>query len=307
MTNRSNITLGQGNTPLLRLKKLERFVNWQGEIWAKAEYQNPTGSFKDRGSATEILEAIKQNKKGVVCASTGNMAASLSAFAAKVGLPCLVVVPKNTSQTKLRQATICGAKLIEIEGSYDDCVDVAASIAKEENFLLCGDYKTRRKGQATIGKELAESGITFDSFVCPVGNGTVACGIAEGFATYSLFPDFIGAQGKGADPLTIAFGKKSLNFKPIKKSQTIASAMNVGNPLDGKLTLEWVYKTNGQLFSVTDIEILEAQKLLATLEGLYVEPAAATTVAILPKLSNRNQITVLILTGSGLKGGDRYE
>ncbi len=301
------ITIGQGNTPLLRLENLESILNWKGQIWAKAEYQNPTGSFKDRGSVKEITEAIKQNKKGIVCASTGNMAASLAAFAAKYRLPCLVIVPKNTPKAKLAQALICGAKLIEVDGNYDSCVNKAKKISRDKNFLLCGDYKLRRIGQSTIGKELAESKINFDAFIVPVGNGTVGCAVSQGFAKKNKFPSFIGVQGKGANPLAEAFEKRSTNFIQVKNPKTIASAMNVGDPLDGKLTLAWVYKTNGLILSVSDKDIIIAQKILAEIEGIYVEPAAAATVAVLPKLSNRNQTIVLILTGSGLKGGDKND
>lgn len=301
------ITIGQGNTPFLQLEKLENVINWKGQLWAKAEYQNPTGSFKDRGSVNEINEAIKQKKKGVVCASTGNMAASLAAFAAKYQLPCLIIVPKGTPKAKLQQALICGAKLIEVDGNYDSCVAKAKQLARDKDFLLCGDYELRRKGQSTIGEELAKSGVNFDAFIVPVGNGTVGCAVSQGFAKYNKFPAFIGVQGKGADPLTKAFEKRSTDFDSIANPQTIASAMNVGNPLDGKLTLNWAYKTNGLLLSVTNGEILAAQKLLATTEGLYVEPATAATVAALFKLPSRNQVTVLILTGSGLKGGDKNE
>src|SRR3989344_1104185 len=112
------ITLGEGNIPLLRLENLEKLLSWEGQIWAKCEFQNPTGSFKDRGSVFEISESLKKKKKGVVCASTGNMAASLSAYATKYNLECVVVIPKTTPGGKLKQATMCGAKLIKIDGCY---------------------------------------------------------------------------------------------------------------------------------------------------------------------------------------------
>lgn len=299
------LELGQGNTPLIRLYNIEQKLQWQGQLWAKCEYQNPTGSFKDRGSVTEILEAIKQKKQGVVCASTGNMAASLSAYAARVGLPCIVVVPKGTPQSKLQQALIAGAQLIAVNGNYDACVGKAKKIAKDKDYLLCGDYEIRRIGQQSIGEELAKSGASFDAFVCPVGNGTVGTAVAEELARQNKYPKFIGVQGKGADPLTIAWNTTLSPIKPLKEPKTIASAMQVGNPLDGEITLAWIRKTNGQMFSVTDEEILSAQKLLATTEGIFVEPAAAATIAVLSKLPNRTMNLVVILTGHGLKGGER--
>ncbi|PIX68946.1 threonine synthase, partial [Candidatus Roizmanbacteria bacterium CG_4_10_14_3_um_filter_39_13] len=127
------ISLGEGNTPIIRLNSIEKLINWKGELWAKAEYQNPTGSFKDRGSVFEIAAAIKQRKKGVVCASTGNMAASLSAYAARSNLACFVVVPVFTPENKLNQALVSGAKLVKIEGNYDDCVIKAKKISDENN------------------------------------------------------------------------------------------------------------------------------------------------------------------------------
>lgn len=303
MRDRTRLNIGQGYTPLIRLYNLEQTLKWQGKLWAKCEYQNPTGSFKDRGSVAEILEAIKQNKQGVVCASTGNMAASLSAYAARVDIPCIVVVPKKTPSSKLLQATIAGAQLLKINGNYDTCVIRAEKLAKEKNYLLCGDYEIRRKGQSEIGTELAKSDKNFDGFLCPVGNGTVGTAIAEGFAKYKKFPRFIGVQGKGADPLTIAWNQTLSPIVAINKPLTVASAMNVGNPLDGKLTLAWVRKTKGIMLSVNDEEILAAQKLLAQTEGIFVEPAAAATIAALKKLPNRTMNLVIILTGHGLKGG----
>ena len=279
---------------------LQKFLSWKGEVWAKAEYQNPTGSFKDRGSINEVCAAVRLKKQGVVCASTGNMAASLSAYAARARLPCFVVVPQKTPATKLRQALACGATLIPVDGSYDDCVAKAAKASEDRNFLLCGDYEIRRIGQRTIGVELAASGIPFDAFVVPVGNGTLGCAVSEGFTQENQTPSFIGVQAHGADPIYRAW-KSNDSIIRIIEAKTIASAINVGNPLDGKRTLEWITKTSGVLFSVSDEEIISAQNLLAQTEGIFVERAAAATIAVLPGLTSSLPIIVFILTGSGLK------
>lgn len=292
--------MGEGNTPLIRLRRLEQFMKWQGELWAKAEYMNPTGSFKDRGSVAEIKEARRLGKTGIVCASTGNMAASLSAYAARVALPCLVVVPDKTPISKLKQAIVCGGTVIKVKGVYDACVDKASDIARTKNYYLCGDYEVRRIGQQTIGIELAESGIPFDAFVCPVGNGTVGCAIAQGFITCNQHTKFIGVQGNGADPIYKAW-KTNSSIIRIIDPLTTASAMNVGNPLDGELTLQLIQKTNGMMLSVSDKEIIQAQCLLARTEGIFVEKTAAATIAGLIKVENKNQNVVLILTGNGLK------
>lgn len=300
----NQITLGEGNTPLFRLYNLERLLSWQGEIWVKAEYQNPTGSFKDRGSVVEISEALRKNKKGIICASTGNMAASLAAYSVRANLKCLVVVPEKTPENKLKQAITCGASLIKIKGSYDDCVKQAKKLAEKENFLLCGDYELRRIGQRSLGRELVDSKLDFDTFIVPVGNGTLGCAIVEGFAEKNQWPKFIGVQGKGSDPLTKAWENNSSMYRYIETPKTIASAMKVGSPLDGKLTLNWIYKSKGMITSVSDKEILKAQNLLSKKEGIYVETSAAATLACLIKIKNqldKNFKIVLILTGSGLK------
>jgi len=304
------ITLGEGNTPLIRLINTEQFLNWQAEIWAKAEYQNPTGSFKDRGSILEIIEAFQKNKEGVVCASTGNMAVSLSAYAARAKLNCLVVVPENTPENKLKQALICGSKLIKIKGNYEECVKKAKEIASQNNFLLCGDFKTRRLGQRSLGKELAQAKINFDAYIVPVGNGTLGCAVIEGLIDHEKSLKFIGVQAEGSNPLSEAWKNNISMFRPacrtgryIEMPKTIASAIKVSNPLDGKLTLNWVNKTDGILLSVNDKEILTAQELLAQKEGIYVETSAATTLAGLVKIKYQlsKLKVVLILTGSGLK------
>lgn len=277
------LSLGEGNTPLIRLYNLEKILSWKGQLWAKCEYQNPTGSFKDRGSIAEISKALNQGKKGIVCASTGNMAASLAAYAARANLSCLVFIPESTPPSKMRQAIICGTKVIKIKGTYDDCVQKARTFSQKNNLLLCGDYEIRRLGQSSIGVELAKSDIKFDSFIVPVGNGTVGCAIAEGFAKENKFPKFIGARAIG-------------------NNCSVASAMKVKKPLDGNLTLNWIKRSKGQMISVTDNEILKAQKGLAENEGLYVESSSATTVAAISKTRPTGN-TVLILTGSGLKEG----
>ena len=291
------------NTPLIRLTDLEKKLKISNQLWAKCEFQNVTGSFKDRGSKAEINQALTLKKKGVVCASTGNMAASLASLAAKNNLKCLVFIPQDTPQAKLAQATICGAKLIKIKGNYDLCVKKAEKYAKQNNYLLCGDYRLRRLGQTTVGIELAQSEIDFQAFFVPVGNGTLGCAISEGLAMFGKFPQFIGVQGKGADPIVKAFNANN-SIEPVNSPTTIASAMNVGDPLDGQLTLDWIKQTKGQIISVTDKQIKTAQKLLAITEGLYVETASAATLAGLIKLKTNIKTLsniVLILTGAGLK------
>ncbi|OGG01875.1 hypothetical protein A2Z33_01345 [Candidatus Gottesmanbacteria bacterium RBG_16_52_11] len=306
MTYRNGLAMGEGRTPLIRLTGLEKKIGWNGGIWAKAEYANPTGSFKDRGSLAEIRNALKMGMKGVICASTGNMAASLAAYAARAEIPCMVIVPAGTPATKLNQARMYGAVVSAVAGSYDRCVGIAAIKAKNMKYLLCGDYKTRRIGQRRIGAELADAGIRFDAFICPVGNGTVGCAVSEGFALKNRFPAFIGVQGRGSDPVYQAWIRGSADIRVINRPQTSASAMKVGNPLDGRLCLSLIYKTGGQVLSVDDTRISVAQQTLAITEGIFVEKASAATVAAL-RFIDKSKSVVLILTGNGLKeGGENY-
>lgn len=298
----NSITLGEGNTPTIRLINLEKILNWRGQLWAKCEYQNPTGSFKDRGSVTEINAALVQKKRGVVCASTGNMAASLAAYAAQAKLTCVIFAPDITPSSKLKQAAVCGAQLKLIKGNYDSCNLQAKRFSNINNYLLCGDYYYRRLGQSTVGLELAQANLLFDSYIVPIGNGTLSCAVAQGLATYGKFPKLLGVQGKGADPLFQAWKSKSI-IEPQTTPTTCASAMNVGNPLDGVPTLRWIKRTNGAVYSVSDKQIKAAQQILAQTEGVFIEAAAATTVAAINKISNQNSNIVLILTGSGLKEG----
>lgn len=298
-----DISLGEGNTPLLRLTNLSQ--EFEVDIWAKCEFLNPTGSFKDRGSVSEISKALELNKNGVVCASTGNMAASLAAYAANVRLGCIVVVPDKTPETKLQQAQVCGAILKKVDGNYDSCVAIAQKIADQKNYFLCGDYVIRREGQKSVGWELALSGIKMDSIVAPVGNGTIGVATIKGFDEKrgkKKLPRFVGVQAENVNPIELAW-KNQQNIKPMKNGTTIASAFNVSNPLDGYLVLNWLAKSNGLMLTVNDEEIIQAQILLAMKEGLFVETTAASTLAgiVKNKQEFHNQSVVIILTGSGLK------
>jgi threonine synthase len=303
LSNKPTITLGEGKTPLLELKNLSRLT--ECKLWAKCEFLNPTGSFKDRGSVVEVSKALELGNQGIVCASTGNMAASLAAYAAQTGLECVVVVPAATPESKLQQALVCGATLEKVDGNYDQCVRVAETIAKNKNYFLCGDYVIRREGQKSIGCELAESNLEIDTIVVPVGNGTVAVAAMKGFDEKrgaKKLPKLIGIQAEKVNPIEKAWRCKQ-EISALQNTQTIASAFNVGNPLDGYLVLDWLDKSGGSMDVVSDAELLLAQKMLAASEGIFVESTAATTLAgvLKNKQQFQGQVVVLILTGSGLK------
>ena len=293
--------IGEGNTPLIPLPVLSQ--TYGCELWAKCEMQNPTGSFKDRGSVIEIAKALELGKSGVVCASTGNMAASLSAYAARAGFRCIAVIPAKTPVSKLQQATAYGAKLVEVPGTYDECVLVAKDIAQQKAYFLCGDYLLRREGQKTLGGELVRS--NFDAFIIPVGNGNIGLAVARGISELAKkkdLPGFIGVQATFVNPIEKAWATNT-EVIPVKNITTVASACNVSSPLDGKLTLDVIRKTRGCVVSATDEEILKAQDFLAKKEGLYVEATAAATLAGFINIQKqfKNKKIVLILTGSGLK------
>lgn len=301
VANPIDLRLGEGNTPLLRLRRLSGQLGC--DLWAKCEFANPTGAFKDRGSIVEVAQARALGRNGVVCASTGNMAASLAAYAAKAGLPCKVVVPDDTPSAKLRQAIMSGAVLIRVEGTYDDCVALAERIAKEEGYFLCGDYALRREGQKSIGRELSSK--DFNGFVVGVGNGTVGIAIAQGLKEASPDrpqPRFIGVQPEQINPIEKAW-RTNASIRRLKGGSTIATAMSVRRPLDGAMTLQLVAETGGLLTTVTDNEIINAQSTLAEQEGLYVERTSAAPLAMLLRDKDQyaGQKLVMILTGSGFK------
>lgn len=266
-----------GNTPLVKLERVSKELC--ADVWAKCEFENPTGSFKDRGSVAEVREALRLNKSSVVCASTGNMAISLSFYARAHGLATTVVVPGNTPQPKLQKVADSGARILRVGGNYDQCVGVAEEIARNENTLLCGDYELRRTGQRSVGSELVDSGA--DAIVVPYGNGTLLVAIAEGLYKGGCkpMPQLIAAR-----PVT---------------ANTIASACAVRVPLDGMLADTWIAKSGGCYIDVTDDEIKDAEARLCD-EGYDVEYSAATSLAALGKIKNKfkSKKVVLILTGN---------
>lgn len=263
-----------GNTRVVSLNKGSKRLGYN--VLVKLEFENPTGSFKDRGSVVEIAEAKRLGKRGVVCASTGNMAISLSYLARREGLLSVVVVPAKTPPAKLTKIESFGGNIVPIYGTYDDCVGIAEGRARTDNLLLCGDYELRRIGQRSVGAEL--SGLDLDAIIVPYGNGTLLAAIAEGLdGTDARMPAIIAAR-----PIT---------------PNTIASACNVSSPLDGALAEAWVQKTNGCFVDVTDDEIRVAEARLRD-DGLDVEFSAATTLAALEKSDLGAKTVLLILTGN---------
>lgn len=309
------ITLCEGNTPLIKL------VHSIGKnTYVKFEGLNPTGSFKDRGMTVGVSIAKSIGSKFVIVASTGNTAASAAAYCARAGIKCIVVLPKGgVAKGKLAQAILHDAIIFEVEGSFDKALEYVITEITNEKFRgsiypLNSFNVWRLEGQKTIAFEIFEEIGVPDNVIVPVGNAGNIYAIWKGFkelkdlGIIDKIPRMIGVQAEGAAPLANAW-KLGLN-KPIfiDKPNTIASAIRIGKPVNWFRAWRAVKYSNGLFVTVNDQEILNAQKKLAK-EGLAVEPASASTLAgfeklIQEKIIDKDEKTVLIATGHGLKDPD---
>ncbi len=305
------ITLGEGDTPLVRSAAIERELGVD-ELWFKLESSNPTGSFKDRGMVVAVAKAMERGAKAVLCASTGNTSASAAAYAARCGLRASIFVPHGrVAAGKLAQAVAFGARIVEIEGSFDDALTLARTIAEKHPIALVNSVNPDRiEGQKTAAYEICESlGDAPDALAIPVGNaGNITaywkgfCECAErGYA--SIHPRMLGFQAAGAAPI--------VRGAPVEDPQTVATAIRIGNPASWKPAEKARDESQGLIDAVTDEEILDAYRLLAGKEGLFVEPASAASVAGLRKLEREGALrggrVVAVLTGSGLKDPETAE
>lgn len=313
------VSLSEGGTPLHWARRLGKKIGVR-KLLVKNEGLNPTGAFKDRGSFVEINKAKELDYKSICVASTGNMAASVSAYAAQAGIECFVFVPENTPRGKLAQCLSYGAKVIQISGTYNDANILAEKTAKKYEFYLAGDYVFRSEGQKSIGYELAEQ-MWFEDIdwvIVPVGMGTNLAAIWKGlwefyqFGLIKKLPKIAGIQAEGCRSIVDEVGpRKRSNLegyivRPVDKPQTICSAIAVGDPLDASKVIRALKQSKGALETASDDETLKAQQLLAHLEALYVEPSSATTIVALEKLLKKGVIkeddtVVCIATGLGLK------
>lgn len=305
------VSLRETATPLIKSKVIGKCLGL--DLYFKVEAKNPTGSFKDRGSAVDITLAKELGAKAVILASTGNMAASCACYAAAAKIPCFVLVPEKVPIAKLARVIAFGGKIIKVEGDYNDAANLAKLIAEEEGYYLAGDYAFRVEGQKTAAFEIVDQ-LLFQSpdvIVIPIGCGTNIAAYAKGFFDYyqlgliDKIPRLIGVQSQGACAVVNSFNQQLKTITPLTHTETIASAIAVANPVDGIKALDALYKTSGNAVSVTDQEILAAQQLLSIEEGFFVESSSATTVAALIKSANKHsysqQKIVCVLTGDGLK------
>jgi len=307
------VTLQEGGTPLYHAKNLGKELGLN-KVYIKNEGANPTGVFKDRGSLTEVTKASEINAKAICLASSGNMAASVSAYSALAKIPCYVFVPEGTPIGKLVQIVSYGGNVIQIRNDYSTCARIAEKISRHNNFYLAGDYVYRREGQKSCAYEIVEqlNWKAPDYLICPVGCGTNFSAIWKGFVEFhklgliDKIPRMIGIQPDGCNPVVQAYKKGNKETKTLKSLQTVCSAVAVANPLDGMIALEAIYSTNGGAFEVHDEETLEAQRLLANHEAIFTEPSGALSISGLQRVKeelniSENEVVVCVACGNGLK------
>lgn len=306
------ITLNEGNTPLIYACHLSWLLGNNIEVYLKYEGLNPTGSFKDRGMTMAVSKAAEEGSKAVMCASTGNTSASAAAYAARANIKCIVIIPSGAiALGKLAQALIHGAKVIAIDGNFDDALVLVKKITEKYPITLVNSINPYRiEGQKTGAFEICDAldGIAPDYHVIPVGNAGNITAYWKGYREYkaagkiSILPKMVGFQAEGAAPI--------VRGRIIEKPETIATAIKIGNPASWQQAIAARDESGGAIDMVSDKEILDAYKILAGKEGVFVEPASAASVAGLLKYSEKGYFKngskiVCVLTGHGLKDPDR--
>lgn len=302
------ITFFEGNTPLIPAKHLSQITGL--DVYLKYEGANPTGSFKDRGMCMAIAKAKENNFKATICASTGNTSASAAAYSARAGLDCIVIIPQGKiALGKLSQAVMHGAKVFEVQGNFDQALDLVREFAEKYPIEVVNSINPFRiEGQKTGAFEICNQlGTVPDYHFIPVGNAGNIRAYWKGYKEYKekgkikTLPKMIGFQAEGSAPI--------VKGHPIEKPETIATAIRIGNPASWKQAVEARDQSGGAIDMVSDEEILEAYKLVAKTEGIFCEPASGASVAGLLKYAKANKIekgktAVCILTGHGLKDPD---
>ncbi|MEV4003828.1 threonine synthase [Actinomadura sp. NPDC049753] len=302
------VTLLEGGTPLVPAPRLSQMTRC--EVFLKVEGANPTGSFKDRGMTMAISKAAEDGAKAVICASTGNTSASAAAYAVRAGMTCAVLVPNGKiAMGKLAQALVHGARLLQVDGNFDDCLELARKLSVDYPVALVNSVnKYRLQGQKTAAFEIVDTlGDAPDVHCLPVGNAGNISAYWMGYKEYakdglaSRTPRMLGFQASGAAPF--------VKGEPVLKPQTIATAIRIGNPASWDLAVAARDESGGAIDSVTDRQILAAYRHLAREEGVFVEPASAASVAGLLQASEQGGVAagsrvVCTVTGNGLKDPD---
>jgi len=292
------VTLGEGSTPLVLAERLSEAVG--AEVHLKLEGANPTGSFKDRGMTCAVSAAVREGAEAVICASTGNTAASAAAYAAKAGLRGVVIIPDGKIATgKLAQALVYGARVIALRGNFDKALELVRELADRHPIALVNSVNEfRLEGQKTAAFELLEDlDGRLDALCIPVGNAGNITAYWKGFSEAGAAPRLFGFQAEGAAPL--------VNGAPVAEPETIASAIRIGNPARWEEAMNAMRASRGAIRAVSDAEILGAYRLLAQSEGIFCEPASAASVAGLIRYgADGAERIVCVLTGHGLKDPD---
>ena len=305
-----SVTLLEGGTPLIPAPRLARDLAEGMELWIKYEGLNPTGSFKDRGMTAAISEAAGRGAQTVICASTGNTAASAAAYAARAGMNCIVLIPQGkVALGKLAGAIAYGAQVVQIEGSFDDALRLVVEITQKYPIALVNSLNPYRiEGQKTAAFEICDDlGAAPDWLCLPVGNAGNITAYWAGFRQYHEYrgtglPRLLGVQAAGAAPLVLGY--------PVDHPETVATAIRIGRPARGEEALQAAAESGGRIIAVSDEEILRMQRLLAETEGIWVEPASAAGLAGLAaeiatgRLRARGQRVVAVCTGHGMKDPD---
>jgi len=304
------ITLLEGGTPLIEAPRLAKWVGGGIGLFLKYEGLNPTGSFKDRGMTMAISKAVEEGATAIVCASTGNTAASAAAYSARAGLPCYILIPKGAvALGKLAQGLMHGAQVVQVKGNFDEALTVVRELERGYAVTVVNSVNPYRiQGQKTSSFEIVEAlgGRPPAFHVQPVGNAGNITAYWKGYREYrklgriKRLPVMLGFQASGAAPIVLGH--------PVAEPKTIATAIKIGNPASWKTAVAARDESGGVIEAVTDEQILEAYRRLADLEGVFVEPASAASVAGVRMLARRgyfrgvkDRTVVCVLTGHGLK------
>ncbi len=307
------VTLLEGNTPLIPAKYLSQVLGEGFEVFLKYEGLNPTGSFKDRGMTMAVSKALEEGSKAIMCASTGNTSASAAAYAARSKMKCVVLIPKGAiALGKLAQALIHGACVIAVDGNFDDALELVKEITDKYPITLVNSLNPNRiEGQKTASFEVCDVLEAAPDYQCmPVGNAGNITAYWKGYKEYKeigkikFLPKMCGFQAEGSAPI--------VRGKIIQNPETIATAIRIGNPASWKQAEQARDESGGLIDMVSDDEIINAYQILAEKEGVFVEPASASSVAGLLKLQKKGYFKqtkkariVCVITGHGLKDPDR--
>jgi threonine synthase len=288
------VSLEEGSTPLVLAPRLSERAGT--EVWLKVEGANPTGSFKDRGMTCAVSAAVREGAEAILCASTGNTAASAAAYAARAGLRGAVIVPEGKiASGKLAQALMHGARVVALQSNFDTALGLVRELASRHPISLVNSVNEfRLEGQKTAAFELIEVLDEIDALCIPVGNAGNITAYWRGFRELGVRPRMLGFQAEGAAPL--------VHGVPVEHPETVASAIRIGNPARWEEAMEAMTGSEGAVRAVSDAQILDAYRLLARSEGIFCEPASAASLAgLLAHGAGGARRVVCVLTGHGLK------